>query len=391
MDKNLNLYGGDFPVNIETNLIEHTQVAPNLQTICKELHIQSVNPQRTVELCNDKRTSKLVFEKCGLKTPEGISFSADELKQPDKLVEKIEAFTTLCSRNGYVIKPPCEGAGAGVTIIESDDKNRLRNLISEFIEKVSRQYGIAMVEERIRSYPYYDKDGKRLDWNIRLLACKNGIIDMEARVKPWEETELQGPGNKAKGAWIEEVRDVLNKAGIKDAEQDELVKEMYEITLKVSKELNGSFLGFDFIIDENKKLYCIEVNASPGGIQSLAEIRSTKETKLAAAERFLVLLNEQIASKRRSANKETEKFDYNFWSPMNCETLFTMIASIKRTSKKEDLHYRLELCEKIFDRFKEQFSDIDSNRIVRLLSFCYKDAGFNVDSEKIEKRLSSDK
>jgi hypothetical protein len=179
------------------------------------------------------------------------------------------AFTAMTLAKRYVVKPDSESQGYGVTLHDSLlPLDAVRDCFTN-LTLLSVLCSPQRLEVGVESYPLY-RNGIRLDWNIRALVDKSGIIDFEARVSSWG-----GPINKSQGAEIWEVRDVLSALGANSPYKEEALKrKIGEFGRLFCTEARANLVGLDIICDAEGALWTCEPNGElSGGIASLADLR----------------------------------------------------------------------------------------------------------------------
>lgn len=292
IDKEKNIHIGDFPNEVFIDLVDHTGNGKILRTLFKELNIPMLNNIEIMKITRDKSATKeYILKNTDFTTPPYLNFKKEENRNIKELEKKIKDFIKLLNVDGFVIKPISESSGRGVKLFKNNEIEAGSKHLLEIINK----YKFAMLEKRVKSYPYYNNNLKKLDWNIRVLAAQEGIIDLEARVDSWSGR----PINKAKGAWIEEVSSVLDKVGLSN-ERNNIISKINHISLELVKKLEAGFIGVDLILDENLEINIIEINSGAvGGLISLAEIRE-EENQLSAPKKFISLLSKSLKVKPKN-------------------------------------------------------------------------------------------
>lgn len=321
-------YYGKFPEPIQLDMIEHSGFGKKIRDKCTQHGIAVLNSSAGIEITSDKTASKKYCTDNDLKTPEYVSFDKEELGNLDLIEEKITRFAKEARSSDIVIKPTKESQGRGVIMLPSESIDEIRSNAIQILQK----YGTVILERRIESYPYYNKDGQRLDWNIRLLASKSGVIDMEARVG----IRGQDPINKSKGAEIMEVKNVFNS--LRNSNGVKLIDikdKIAVIAKKISQDLDMDFIGLDLIVDENGEPWIIEINGGAvGGMLSLAGIRQTMQEKLQAPLNFISLLLESFKSIPKSNFSRnmgfSETMDLTEFSVSDSENMVDTLKDIAR-------------------------------------------------------------
>lgn len=266
---------GRFPRLVPVTMVGTFQGANNpLVSELEALNIPLLNGSKAFTAGRDKTLNKKVLEELGIRSPTFLLLDLDhELPSWKK---KVDDFVTQHDIGEVVIKPTSGSHGDGVQFAPSTSVAQIPTVIERLL--AADKPGV-IIEERIKSFPVRSPTGRRQDWNFRLLVSKDGVIDWEARVLTYGKVV-----NKAKGAHIEEVKEVLKRTGLPDDELKRIVEEIKEIGLKIAKHLDAGYLGIDLLLSEDKLVWVIEINAGAvGGLVSLAEIRSGDEGLAAAA------------------------------------------------------------------------------------------------------------
>ncbi len=181
------------------------------------------------KLAFDKLASKKHFIDAGLTTPRAIQFNGQT--DPEELQQQL---TQVGDK--FVVKPLREGSSAGISIITETDK------IVTAAQKCLDQFGNCMIEEYItpREITVGILCGKPLP--IIEIRPKSGFYDYHAKYIDDQTEYLFDTINDS--ALIEKIHtaamDCFNVLGCRD------------------------FARVDFIMDNDKKPYALEVNTIPG-------------------------------------------------------------------------------------------------------------------------------
>lgn len=370
VDHNGRWMEGKFPYPLEINLVAHTYDSGNpIAHKLEELQIMTCNPMWASKLLCQKHEAKVFLNELGVSTPTGIFLSTEELRSADVkgVLQKVAAFLDSSESSEFVIKPESYSGGTGVQFMRTRDA---RKITDGLLAGASYYPGGWLLEERLECFPLKGIFGRKMDWNLRILAHAHGVIDVEARVHSWGN-----PVNKCKGAKIEELSyivDQINKNGGPTYEEMRTVVDA--LSVKIAKALNVGFIGLDLIWDRNNNPWIIEVNAGPvGGLTSLYELRRSDRDRLAAPRQLAAYLGEQLTP-RRAANHEEFIETPLFSSPLESSVLTqAFLHDMMSTpfgaenSGPDDLGQRLELTAAAVE-----FAESQGNRslAVRLLQWC---------------------
>lgn len=383
------IYHGSFPEPIVVDMVDHSGFNYAFLEKCERLKVPLLNSLEVNRQCRNKSISKIGLQACGFKTPKGVSFAKEDLKYP-KLIERIiREFLQTLKRSDVVIKPAEESSGIGVIILE--DTN-IDQILSEVIARI-KKYDFVMLEERIRSYPFFDEEGRRLDWNGRLLITPNGVIDIEARVNYWGTR----PINKATGARIQEIDLVFNSLGENrkgiSLEMRDKWKRDIASTTRIAEAFGGGFLGLDPIFDEQGDMYIIETNSgSIGGFGSLSEIRERFLEKLKAPTRFASLLAGTIQKcepVNTDSHTETSLLedDIKIFSDFHPAQLLLMAAMDTRDTDDLPAIERYQLLEDFMDACGNNYSLINKISILLVISKSFQRKGLQEESLRVINKI----
>lgn len=179
-------------------------------------------------LAMDKDIAKIMLETAGIKVPYGIRINKNEI--PD--IEEILAKVGLPA----VVKPVSCGSSVGVSLIDTEKE------LADAIRKAQKYEDDILVERRIFG---------------RELTC--GIIDGKP-LPPVEiipKSRFYDYANKYQAGATTEIcpAPISDQANIKVA----------HATVKGFKALRlASYARFDYILDENGEVWCLEANTLPG-------------------------------------------------------------------------------------------------------------------------------
>jgi len=265
---------------LETVSVEHSE------EMFRRRQIPVLNTRTLRATTDDKIKTKEILRRYGILTPPHLIIQKNENLTREEISRKIRAFLKVKLESGFVVKPHDASQGTGVRLFTSREVERGTDFIIESL----RKRDLVMVEPRIESAPFY-LSGKRMDWNIRVIAVA-GKEEDSLRSSEVRYGEFNGkPVNKCKGAKISELRQVWENLGFSEDQIPVINERILGVVKNVSHAINREFngqelgvLGMDLIIDKSGNIFCIEVNSGfVGGLGSLAEIRNAAGDKSRAA------------------------------------------------------------------------------------------------------------
>ena len=181
-------------------------------------------------LAMDKWLSKNVFRENGIPVPKAVLLNREDLEKKD-FVHPEAGFAFPC-----VVKPVSLGSSVGVSIVKNHEQldSALKKafeygskvLVEEYIK--GREFGVSVVGNQ--AYPAIE------------IIPKNGFYDYKNKYQPQMTCEIC-------------------PAQISEA----LAERMGNIALKAFAALGlKAYTRFDFIIDAEENIYCLEANTLPG-------------------------------------------------------------------------------------------------------------------------------
>lgn len=240
-----------------------------------------INDQRLIKLAKDKHQSYNFLKKNGIPTTAQQEF-VDEPKNIRKSIDLVSDH----GQHPFVIKPVDLQGGHGVKMFDPGEHPQGTAYARESLLKSSR----IVIERRIPSYPVYDEQGRRLDWNIRKISTFDTSGKPVAHVDLAEvriNTYSNDPVSVSQGGRLENIRSFIKKLPITDRQRKKVMKELIEICALFDQAIIDTFisgegafftfpsalLGLDLILGEDLHWYFIEFNASAvGGIQNILRI-----------------------------------------------------------------------------------------------------------------------
>lgn len=188
---------------------------------------KNLNPREIVDLCKDKLSTYHKFKNT-IRMPRTLEYSKEILKNYLEKYEKV------------IIKPKQSSKGNQVVLLKKYvDIADSSFIIQEYIESIY----------------------KKRNYDIRIF-----IQNINGSIKKYSYGRLAKLGkittNIAQGSDVIDSIIFLNKK----FNNALLHKEILEITNNIITQLSNNFveIGLDFLIDDNKKIYLLEINSKPG-------------------------------------------------------------------------------------------------------------------------------
>jgi glutathione synthase/RimK-type ligase-like ATP-grasp enzyme len=143
----------------------------------------------------------------------------------------------------------------GILVPESKLRLTKDDLVKDFIEKRINSIGGIGIKKATK------KD--RIEGKYYQRYIKNRLFELRVHAFEWTKPSVQKRyGDKDQIAWN------FNKGGhfqtVFDPEHYKIFKDAIDISNKVLNILNMGFGAVDFLVDEDHKLYFIEINSAPG-------------------------------------------------------------------------------------------------------------------------------
>ncbi len=184
---------------------------------------------------------------------------------------------------GFVVKPAASCCGQDVFLIEESDADAVPLLCAMLLEGHAK----LVVQRRVTSAELRGQGHERLDWNLRVLATTQGTVDWEARVAPWGKRV-----NKSQGAEVWEVPRLWQQLAAQtvnpELEFSRFTQRIDELSRLLCTIYRTEFMGYDIIVTQAGMPCVIEVNiGNPGGICTLAAMRSTTSDRLRATDTLI--------------------------------------------------------------------------------------------------------
>ena len=186
-----------------------------------------------------------------------------------------------------VIKPSQTSQGLGVLLSDPFMPQAHLRKVHEFLE----QNGYApIIEKRIESWPVqHPESGARLDWNVRAIVNDNEPLDMYVRLGVYGE-----PVNRTHHAEALAIEDFPSYFPDKEVGR-QVVKQLWRAAQSVADILPLGYYGLDLTVDTALEPVLFEVNGeNSGGLQTLAELATSRGDKLRNAEKILAAWQERL-------------------------------------------------------------------------------------------------
>lgn len=255
-----------------------------------------LNSMDLVNLTSRKSNVKEILQEFDVPVPDGAtlfnSARANDIRQQLR-----QGLVLNGIKGKVVIKPDGLYGGRGVRMF--DNARNDFDEIFQHLQFLFQQVDMALVEERITPRPFFNNEGRLMDWNLRVLVTEDAagnpiVADMEVRAAP-----LSGEAvNVHNGAVVYQLDTVMSLLGIQRYQYKAFKSSVEQISLKTASALKEALneekeeeekpariglLGLDIILDDDFYPFVMEVNTgSVGGFGSLAKIRFG-EKKYAAA------------------------------------------------------------------------------------------------------------
>lgn len=258
-----------------------------LPKICSSIGLPTVSPF-IKKVVNNKSLLHRVLENQDIRQPLHMLVDPSDIT-----VERVRAFFDRLSGGAIAAKPNNGSGGRGVRKFRGGEEA----MVTDFLSQISKNY---LLEEWIESHNGLVIDGKRMDWNIRVLVPPGDLSEwdiFDTTEIRYKEHENGSPAvNKKKGAKILTLREAIEILAISSSQKKKILRELETIARKVRSGLEehllncdhqtdrrdvagnsyfrDSSIGLDIIIDQDINGYLIEVNgANSGGVKSLADRR----------------------------------------------------------------------------------------------------------------------
>ena len=217
-NKSIELYVKDSVIIVRGGAIS-SMSGDSIAMSLQERGFFMINTVEHMKKCFNKLTSSIIFDTHNISTPSTCFVNE---KNIDTALEKVGGKFPI------VLKTITGAEGIGVSIVESYDsyKSVLQSLW---------KYGAEIIVQ----------EHMKIENDVRTLVLDGKIIASTKRVKN-EDSGFRT--NKAQGATVEAY---------------ELSEEEKEFIMNVSKSFGGYYIGVDHVVVD-KKIYCLEVNGSPG-------------------------------------------------------------------------------------------------------------------------------
>lgn len=226
--------------------------------------IVAVN-HRLYELTDDKQWTKTVLERAGVRVPRGIFLT---FRHPN-VRRAVEDFLATIPEGGEVVLKGNRGAqGQQVLMFDFSDNDveDVRNVAHDVV------YGgeDVILEERIQPppLPQLEKmfEGRAVDYNFRVLTsldrAHSRAIDAEIRFQPMSNfgVNISLEAQAVRCNILNNSRLVSEINKVAEAATNAVCREVL-----AEGEKTIGFAGVDLILDQNRQVYVLEVNAGKAG------------------------------------------------------------------------------------------------------------------------------
>lgn len=284
VDGNGAIHLGHFPRPVRINKFAGVDTDSYLQKLCERIDFPRTMTSKLKETCSDKKSTKIFLQTLGLRTPKSIDISPDLLNSPEELKQTVQQFVNDVPTAGIVVKA-ARGAG-GMQVRMHYDKRETTVLRS--VQQLLKTGALVLIEELHKSFPKYDQEGTREDWNLRDLINGQGSIVSLVRSRE----DGTGPVNKLRGARPEPRHVALEALDISAEQRLALNEELERTETVLASAVGDSLVGSDRIVNENLEVVFLEVNTGRiGGVTTLARLPGTLEARLSSASNLLRALS----------------------------------------------------------------------------------------------------
>ncbi len=219
-------------------------------------------------VADDKRLTKELLKKAGLRVPEGIYLTRGDRDY----TEQIDDFLIANPGKGIVVKPNSAMGGNGVGLFDGEDTQAIKDHARNLLEKGHPVH----VEERIVP-PRTDRlgtDSDEVDYNFRMLTTLDSdsphVIDGEIRYAAMSSD----PVNVSQGAGVARI-DTLEDpelAARLNRVAESATRALCRQVLREDEQMFG-LIGVDLAVDSEKNIYVFEENTiSVGGFSTLVTL-----------------------------------------------------------------------------------------------------------------------
>lgn len=287
IDHNGSLHSGIFPTPIPCRVAVPGSNVVELESELTQHGVVVIGSRRSLERGFSKFEQKELLYKAGVKAPRAILVRDGD---PSAIGEQVRRFLNTYPKNrGVVVKPDGEAHGTGVVIF---DRNPPRESLVASIRTVVKQFGCAVVEERIPSFSLSSSTG--MDCNFRVLRAPREArwIGIEVRASDHGEAVNLFTGASA---YRFNPAAIMNLTGLPLDQAERLFDRLYRIlddtSKKVADAIGGDVVAIDVIIDNHFVPYVNEAATSlGGGIGTLATLDGSLPERLQAGNALFAYL-----------------------------------------------------------------------------------------------------
>ncbi|MSR78279.1 MAG: hypothetical protein EXS63_08685, partial [Candidatus Omnitrophica bacterium] len=261
------------------------------------------HPLSILWMGEDKTFFSKLMQQAGLKMPKQKAVTASRDKDPagknlKARLKKIrtELMSSKTRSSELVVKPSDGSMGEDIQMFDLSNPSNIKSF-EGFCESLLKKCSKIVIEERIPAYFAADREGERLDWNLRVLASwEHGspVFDerlIYIRYAPWS----QNPVNLETGARAISLQDFFIQQRWSDSQRKSFIFKLAREVKQTMMAMNEasqimeskagrryaahrpSMVGLDFIYDQDKDFYRLEANTSAvGGVGTLERMKPVK-------------------------------------------------------------------------------------------------------------------
>ncbi len=215
---------------------------------------------------SDKSLVTLVGQQAHVRTPKSVVVNSGS-----PVTEIEQACDTVSGANGAVVKPLDGAQGENVRFLDEMDVEVAGGIVVTLAGEIGR----VVVQERIASVPFV-ADGKRRDWNVRVMVRDGAYLGMYARTASWGTVV-----NVARGAIMQTCDDVFSAVWPEANDRQKVEADLIASAVRVGRTIGSGCFGLDFILTNNTERssgaepVLIEINDGYiGGMDDIAELHN---------------------------------------------------------------------------------------------------------------------
>ena len=244
-----------------------------LDQIIDHYAIPNTNFERFGILVNNKAVSLPLLRGAGINVPRGgLNFKST--KSIFSVMQRVETFILQQQIDEIVVKPFNTNCGTGIAYFKKEQIAQA----SEYIEKLTEEYGGVRYEERIYP-PKIRVEGELHDWNLRVFLSRDAednwvVSDIAVRYG-------NGVVNISKGAGTMTWDNLISLLGISNSEADDLRENVEKMSVRAARviedeavfnlidekttSIHEDFMSTDVICSQDLTPYIIELNNHSSG------------------------------------------------------------------------------------------------------------------------------